>query len=140
MHHRVETNEEREGRIQKARWTHLKPDHRVKESIHNEKPEELILLHEDDVHYNIIVHKSVNNFKEHIKEDHREMTTIFGETNGKMTSKSWAQVTKVCRPGYLDPHHEINTDAKIGCSEESQNLDCSTSDDLGKSWKKRQNE
>ena len=98
------------------------------------------MLHEDDVHYNIIVHKShnvyksVNNFKEHIKEDHREMTTIFGETNGKITSKSWAQVTKVCRPGYLDPHHEINTDAKIVSSEESQNLDCSTSDDLG--WEK----
>ena len=50
VHNRIETEEERIGRTQKARWTELKPDSRIRTFIPNEKPDELILLHEDDIH------------------------------------------------------------------------------------------
>ena len=49
----------------------------------------MVLLHEDDVHYNIIVHKSHNAYKS--KGDNPEI------------SKSWAQVTKAYRPGVESP-------------------------------------
>ena len=62
VHHRVESEEEKELRVQRTRWTHLRPDNRIRESISDEKPEELVLLHEDEIHYNLIVHKSHTNF------------------------------------------------------------------------------
>ena len=141
VHHRVETNEEREGRIQKARWTHLKPDQRIRETILNEKAEELILLHEGDVHYNIIVHKShnayksVNSLKEHIEEDHSVKRTIFGDSNDPQALKSWAQVTKVSRPGFRVAHNESNhnifTNTKIASPEESPIQKETSPDDNG---------
>ena len=69
VHGRVETEEEREGRTQRARWSVMRPDNRIKENIPNEKEEDLILIHEDDVHYNIIVHKSHNAFKEKVEHE-----------------------------------------------------------------------
>ena len=62
-HDRVETEEESEGRVQRARWSEMIPDTRLRDIIPNEKTEELVLLHEDDILYNIIVHKSHNAFK-----------------------------------------------------------------------------
>ena len=106
VHHRVESEEEREGRLLQARWTHLKPDIRIRECIPNEKAEELILLHEDDIHYNIIVHKDHNAYKtvtveeKHIENDHGENMSIFGDKIHTVEKKTWAEVTKVHRPGY----------------------------------------
>ena len=82
VHHRKETREEMEGRKQRARWSDIQPDSKVMNKTAINKAEELILLHEDDTHYNIIVHKSHNAFrrentiKEQIK-NHEE--TLFGE-------------------------------------------------------------
>ena len=36
VHNRIETEEERIGRTQKARWTELKPDSRIRTFIPNE--------------------------------------------------------------------------------------------------------
>ena len=63
VHHRVETEEEKEGKKQKARWSEVRPDPRIRDTRSNDKAEELVLLHENDVHYNISVHKSRNTFK-----------------------------------------------------------------------------
>ena len=41
----------------------MRPDPRLQEYIPNENPEDLILLHEYDVHYKLIVHRSHNAFK-----------------------------------------------------------------------------
>ena len=84
MHKRFETSEEKEGRLQNARWSIITPDRRLIEQIPNEKEEELILLHEDDIHYNMIVHKSHNASKNkyeggHIQKQHREETTLSGD-------------------------------------------------------------
>ena len=98
VHHRIETEEEREGRIQRARWTHIKPDTRIRETIPNERAEDLVLMHEDDVHYNLIVHKSHNAYK----SDNSEL------------SKSWAQVTKAYRPGMTSPKE--NTSPQASCT------------------------
>ena len=49
VHHRVETEEEREGKRQKARWSELQPDPRIRDTSSNDKAEELILLHENYV-------------------------------------------------------------------------------------------
>ena len=109
VHHRSETEEERECRIQNVRWTQLTPDSRIRESIPNEKAEELILLHQDDVHFNIIVHKSHNAFKrvisvkEHGEIVHEDSLTIFGEINSPPALHTWAEVSKVHRPGHIDP-------------------------------------
>ena len=84
-HDRVETEEESEGRVQRARWSEMIPDTRLRDIIPNEKAEELILLHEDDIHYNIIVHKSHNAFKtknveNSIEKKHKdENLTLFGD-------------------------------------------------------------
>ena len=100
VHMRFETKEEIEGRMQNTRWSLITPDPRLKEIIPNEREEELILLHEDDIHYNMIVHKSHNASKnkyeeEHKKKYHGEETTLFGDV---MHQKSWAQITKAFRP------------------------------------------
>ena len=63
IHNRLETEEEKEGRVQRARWSEMRPDPRLQEYILNEQPEELILLHEEYIHYNLIVHRSHNAFK-----------------------------------------------------------------------------
>ena len=87
----------------------LTPDSRIRESIPNEKAEELILLHEDEVHFNIIVHKShnafkrTNSFEKHAKSVHETNLTIFGDSNSPQALHSWAEVIKVHRPGHQDP-------------------------------------
>ena len=94
VHHRTETEEEREGRNNNVRWTHLTPDSRIRESIPNEKAEELILLHEDEVHFNIIVHKShnafkrTNSFEKHDKSVQEKNLTIFGDSNSSQALHS----------------------------------------------------
>ena len=104
VHHRKESVEEKEGRIQGARWTHLKPDSRIRTDIPNEKAEELILLHEDETHYNIILHKSHTTFKsknifsEHKTEEHDKGKTLFGDYLQHQESSSWADVTSKNRP------------------------------------------
>ena len=86
VHHRIETEEEKEGRRQKARWTEMKPDTSRRDNSSNEKAEELILLHVNDVHYDLIVHKSHNAFKtESNMKEHTEKHKNF---------KSWAEATK----------------------------------------------
>ena len=44
-HNRKETEEEKEGRMQKHRWTNIKPDSRLRELGQNQKAEDLTLLH-----------------------------------------------------------------------------------------------
>ena len=53
-------------------------------------------MHDDDVHYNIIVHKSHNTSND------------FKDNN--VNSKSWAQITKAHRPGYMSSLDSINQD------------------------------
>ena len=78
----------------------------------NEKAEELILLHEDEVQFTIIVHKShnafkkTNNFKTHTKSEHEGNVTLFDDINSSPALHSWAEVTKVHRPGHQDPDLE----------------------------------
>ena len=98
-HHRAETHEEKEGRIQNARWSELTPDPRIRDKISGEIQEELILIHKDDIHYNLIVHKSHNTFKtndskkDHISKHDEPKETIFGDL--VFTSPlTWAQVTE----------------------------------------------
>ena len=62
VHHRVETEEEKEGKKQKARWSEVRPDPRIRDTRSNDKAEELVLLQKNYVYYNIIVHKSHNTF------------------------------------------------------------------------------
>ena len=101
VHHRAETPEEQEGRKQNARWTELKPDYRITDKSLAGFAEEVILLHEDNIHYNIIVHKNHNVSKENdsIKkhnENHKEgKETLFGDILFKPTkiSNTYAQVT-----------------------------------------------
>ena len=101
-HHRTETQEAREGRRQNARWTELKPDLRISNNSAAEIPEELILLHEDDNHYNLIVHKNHNAFRKeeplrkHMPNHKKHIETIFGDfaftTN--QNPKTFAEMTK----------------------------------------------
>ena len=141
VHNKVETEEEREGRIQRARWSELSPDNRIKDVIPNEKEEELILIHEDDIHYNLIVHKSHNAFKEssnieHMKKKHSNNTsTIFGDSlqlNGIQETRSWAQVTEAYRPSLPNEQSKFsntnclkrkNTDTINTKEEMSSNID-----------------
>ena len=103
VHHRAETEEEREGRRQKARWSELKPDYRIAHKSVAGNAEEMILLHEDDIHYNIIVHKSHNGVRrenginEHESKHREDSESIFGERlyEPPKISKSWAQATKL---------------------------------------------
>ena len=82
IHHKIETSEQREGRLQMARWTEIKPDIRVRETIPKEKVETLFLLHNDDIHYNMIVHRSHNAFhtenqmREHVQENHKTWAKV----------------------------------------------------------------
>ena len=80
-----------------------------------EKAAKLTLLHDDDVHYNMIVHKSHNaftirdNIEEHHKNTHSE-TTIFGDVLQSQNSpgtKSWAQITEKIRPESQSPESLI---------------------------------
>ena len=72
------------------------------------KTEELIPLHEEDIHFNIIVHKSHNTYsnlsrtQEHIKFQHKENTTIFGDNIHPKAPFSWAQVTNINRPAHQE--------------------------------------
>ena len=99
VHHRVESDDEKEGRIQKTRWTHLRPDNRIRESIYNEKPEEIVLMHEDEVHYNLIVHKSHttftsrDKFMKHIKNDHGN------DHENELQNQGWQTVGRRGRVG-----------------------------------------
>ena len=78
MHHWSETEEERGG-------SHLKPDIIIRDFIPNKKAKELILLHEDDIHFNIIVHKTHNVYynasqiRKHSNVQHNDNTTLFGD-------------------------------------------------------------
>ena len=110
VHHKIESDEEREGRIQMARWTELKPDSRIRDTVPKEKAETLVLLHNDDIHYNMIVHRSHNAFhkdinpKEHIEKDHNKCQTIFGDSIGHESPtklRTWANITSYHRPGYI---------------------------------------
>ena len=72
------------------------------------KTEELIPLHEEDIHFNIIVHKSHNTYsnlsrtQEHIKFQHKENTTIFGDDIHPKAPFLWAQVTNINRPAHQE--------------------------------------
>ena len=102
VHHRAETEEEREGRRQKARWSELQPDYRIAHKSVAGNAEEMILLHEDNIHYNIIVHKSHNGVRrenginEHEPKHREDSESIFGERlyEPPKISKSWAQAAK----------------------------------------------
>ena len=59
VHRRSETEEEKEGRLQGSRWTTLK----VSENEQKAKTPDLYLMHEDDVHYSLMVHKDHNLLK-----------------------------------------------------------------------------
>ena len=104
IHHTMKSEEEMEGRIHGARWTHLKPDSRIRTGIPNEKAEELIILHKDEIHYNIILHKShntchgKNKMMKHKTDDHVEERTLFGDLLQPKMSSSWANITSINRP------------------------------------------
>ena len=99
VHNKIETREEREGRVKMARWTELKPDNRIRNIVPKEKEETLFLLHNDDIHYNMIVHRRNNAFnkeisiKEHMEKPHDNQKTIFGDIMKPQVPKIWAQVT-----------------------------------------------
>ena len=63
VHGRFETAEEKEGKIQNARWTILKPNKRGIECENKAQTKDMFLMHEDDVHYSLIVHKDHELFK-----------------------------------------------------------------------------
>lgn len=67
--------------------------------------EELTLLYEDDIHYNLIVSKEI--FIDHQTE---EKTTIFGKIIKLENKKSWAQVTEIFRPGLVPASKEPETE------------------------------
>ena len=127
VHHRVESEEEKEGRIQKARWTHLKPDKRIIQNVYDEKPEELVLLHDDEVHYNLIVHKNHNiytrndTFKKHIEKDHCDQKTNEG---WQTVGKKGKVIKKYNIP--VQNKYEIltNTDDKEGNQQNQINFKC----------------
>ena len=98
----------------------LKPDIRIKETIPNEKEAELILLHEDDIHYNLIVDANPNfmvhkPIKEPIKNTSlfRDIVLAVGPTN----HKTWAEITKTIRPGMDE---EVNTNTNENKIEEEE--------------------
>ena len=115
VHHRAETYEEREGRKQNARWSEIKPDPRITDKTAAKNPEDLILLHEDDIHYNLIVHKSHNT----VNNSHKGTETIFGEFLFKtpQSPNTWAEVTKKSilpqsKPDIKEPTN-INTEEEV---------------------------
>ena len=81
MHIRKESFEEREGPLQKARWTHITPDYRIKDSSQSVKAEELTLTHEDEMHYNIMLPYNHSAFKNKRTNHTDEETTLFGDPN-----------------------------------------------------------
>ena len=106
VHNKCESVEERESRLQRARWTELRPDQRIIQNSPTEKAEHLVLIHEDDIHYNLIVNKCHNIFKntikqsEHIPKNHNtDNVTIFGEVIQPKDLQTWAQKTGVFCPG-----------------------------------------
>ena len=98
-HQKKETEEEKEGRAVRARWTNLKPDYRIKDDS-SEKAEELTLLHEDDIHYNIIVPKGHNISKTDTVKENKDNTesTIFGDALRPIIKPSYANITRAFRP------------------------------------------
>ena len=105
-HNRFETAEEIEGRLQRVRWTELRPDQRLIENSPNEKAENLLLIHEDDIHYNMIVNKCSNIFmkasqqKGHVQENHhKDNVTIFGDKLPSADAQTWAQKAGDFCPG-----------------------------------------
>jgi hypothetical protein len=81
MHIRKESFEEREGPLQKARWTHITPDYRIKDSSQSVKAEELTLTHEDEIHYNIMLPYNHSAFKNKRTNHTDEEPTLFGDPN-----------------------------------------------------------
>ena len=93
VHNKEETEREREGRIQNARWTHLQPDSRLMEHGLNVKSEDLTLLHQDDTHYNIIVpknHYALRKYNEIEKHSETENKVESGDKRKTINKKSWA--------------------------------------------------
>ena len=68
VHNKTESEEEKEGKLQKSRWTQLRPDPRISQSNPNEKANKMVLLHEDDVHYNLIVTKVTTNSRNKVNQ------------------------------------------------------------------------
>ena len=58
VHKRFETEEEKEGRLQNARWTTLKPSSKFADQEKQGKTGDMFVLHDDNIHYSLMVHKS----------------------------------------------------------------------------------
>ena len=58
VHKKIETEEEKEGRKVRARWTEIEPDHKMVKGDPKNPLMDIFLMHEDDVHYNLMVHKN----------------------------------------------------------------------------------
>ena len=113
VHKRIETNNEKKFRLQKARGSELKPDSRIKETISNEKEAELIMLHEDDIHYNLIIGETQSWLakkpeNEPLKNSHHENTSLFGDillTAGQPNPRSWAEMAGTRRAPPQEQQH-----------------------------------
>ena len=90
VHNKTETEEEKENRLQKARWTILNPDTRSEKGDLKSKSQDMFLLHEDDVHYSLMAHKAHNLFKRFV---------IPPQVMPPKTPLSWAQVAAGQAPG-----------------------------------------
>ena len=62
IHNRFETEEQKEGRLQNARWTTLEPSSRFTDQENIAKTPDMYVMHEDNVHYSLMVHKSHDMF------------------------------------------------------------------------------
>ena len=71
MHKRFETEEQKEGRLLNARWTTLKPSCRFTEQEKIAKTPDMFVMHEDDVHYSLMVHKNHEMFSRLNKDQDR---------------------------------------------------------------------
>ena len=127
VHNRIESEEEKEGRIQRARWTHLKPDKRIIKNVFDEKPEELVLLHDDEVHYNLIVHKSHNTykkkdiFKKHIEQVHEDQQN----SDGWQTVGRRGKVNKKYNIPVQNKYEILtNTEDIEGSQQNQKNFEC----------------
>ena len=63
VHKRFETEEEKEGRLLNSRWTTLKPSSKHAEQERKVKTPDMYVMHEDNIHYSLMVHKSHDLFK-----------------------------------------------------------------------------
>ena len=62
-----------------ARWTHIIPDHRIKNTAQSVKLKELKITHGDEIHVNIMLPYNHNAFKTKSTSNTVEETTIFGD-------------------------------------------------------------